>query len=349
MLKKFTLSAIAHLFLVANFISLLPIWLGDLFSHFRMFWTLLSLFLFVIYFLLLKQGIVKGKLVGIVFFSLFINFVASQPFWTNSQTYSYLFLGSPDKVEVSEETEYEIQNGKPTKSLLLMNVLSSNTNYEEVKRTIKNTNADFIVILELNQRWKKEFEELKTTYPYNFLDVREDNFGMGVYSKQQFQDSLKIRISQRVIKVGGEKEELDDFIKENSSKPASMRIDYTMDNLTLLVTHPIPPINWAAYKERNGILKSLANIPKKNSSKTLLVGDFNCSPFSADYKNFLAKSTLKDSQENFGFQPTWNTSFPFLMQTQLDHVWHSKEIEILHRQTLPIKGSDHKAVYVVFR
>ncbi len=87
----------------------------------------------------------------------------------------------------------------------------------------------------------------------------------------------------------------------------------------------------------------------ESTNKTLLVGDLNCSPFSYDYQNFLKISNLKDSQENFGFQPTWNSSFPFLIQTQLDHVWHSEDIEILHRQTLPIKGSDHKAVFVVFR
>ena len=340
MLKKIILPTIAYLFLVASFISLLPIWIGDLFSHFRMFWTVFSFIFLIAYFFLAKEKSYQSSFACLLF-ALLINLYGSFSFWTNTKTYKHLFLGSPDKVEISKKIEQRITNDTTTKSLLLMNVLSSNTNYEEVKRTIKNTDADFVVILELNEKWETELEQLTSTYPYQSKNARENNFGIGFYSKN------KIDAFEVYAKIAEENQLLDAKLKDNL---IGLEIGGLDKNLKVMITHPIPPVSRRAYHLRNSELTHFSKRAAKfTNQKLLLVGDFNSSPFSADYKNFLAKSNLKDSQENFGFQPTWNSSFPFLMQTQLDHVWHSEDIEILHRQTLPIVGSDHKAVYVVFR
>jgi endonuclease/exonuclease/phosphatase (EEP) superfamily protein YafD len=344
MFKKRILSFTAYLFFIASFISLLPIWVGDLFSHFRMFWTVFSVVFLIIYIILFNQKKVHFKIVMSVFFSLFINFVSSYSFWTNSQTYQYLFFGSPTMVEYSEKAKQEIENDTTVKKLLLMNVLSSNTNYEEARKLIKNVDADFVVIIELNKKWENELKTLNQDYSYQFMEVREDNFGMGIYSKIKDTDVFPIyskpTINSQLISDDTEIE--GEFV--------GLEATCFNRDLRLVIIHPIPPINLKAYNQRNSDIAFFSKRAKKFSDKKfLLVGDLNCSPFSADYKKFLKTSGLKDSQENYGFQPTWNSAFPFLMQTQLDHVWHSEDIEVLHRQTLPIAGSDHKAVLVVFR
>ena len=160
MLKKVVLATIAYLFLIGSFLSLFSSWLGDLFSHFRMFWSVLSFILLIAYFFLAKEKSYQNSF-ACLFFALIINLYSSFEVWTHYQTYSYLFLGSPDKIEISEKLEKQIQNDSTTKSLLLMNVLSLNTNYEEVKQTIKNVDADFVVILELDKKWEGELGELK--------------------------------------------------------------------------------------------------------------------------------------------------------------------------------------------
>ncbi len=339
MLKKIILPSIAHLFLIASFISLLPIWIGDLFSHFRMFWSIFSVVLFITYIIFFNQKKVHFKIVMSVFFSLLINFVSSYSFWTNSQTYEYLFFGSPIALELPDNPDEDVQKDTTVKSLLLMNILSSNTNYEKVRELIKDTDADFVVILELNQKWENELKDLKQNYKYQFTEVKEDNFGMGFYAKEgsYFENQLNFRIENSF-----DSPELPPCIY---FKNIEAKKDFK-----LLILHPTPPVSKKAYLERNLYLEKAVTFIKSESNKnTLFVGDLNCSPFSPHYKKILKNSGLKDSQENFGFQPTWNSSFPFLMQTQLDHVWHSEDIEILHRQTLPIFGSDHKAVLVVFR
>ena len=336
MLKKRILVIIPVLFCFASIMSMDNSFFGDLFSHFRIFWTLLSFGILAIYSILyVQKKLYEGFLIVIILATFGLNVFLSFSFWTNSQTYEYLFFGSPDGIEYSEKIKLEIERDTTVKKLLLMNVLSSNTNYDKVKRTIKNTDADFVVIIELNQKWEKELKELNKNYPYQFTEVREDNFGMGFYAKTGTYKSYDFGSNKNT----------------SFSTPSLYVAEIESKNeFKFVILHPILPINRDAYKSRNIYLNEVSTFMSNGIfQKTLLVGDLNCSPFSADYKKILKQSELKDSQENYGFQPTWNSSFPFLMQTQLDHVWHSNDIEILHRQTLPIEGSDHKAVLVLFR
>ncbi len=163
MFKKTILSSLPFLFCVASFISLLPIWVGDLFSHFRMFWTVFSIFLFIIYLILFNKKEVDFKPAVGAFFCIIINLGSSYSYWQNSQTYTSIFFGSPTGIEYSEKIKQKIENDTTVKSLLLMNILSSNINYDEVKRTIKNTNADFVVIIELNKKWENDYSPIDTS------------------------------------------------------------------------------------------------------------------------------------------------------------------------------------------
>lgn len=360
MFKKTILLLVPSLFALATFISLFSFWLGDLFSHFRMFWVVLSFIFWIGYSILLDKKVVLKQHVVFISIVLIVNLIGSFSFWKNPQTYRYLFFGSPANVEYSENLKQEIENDTTVKKLLLMNVLSSNTNYEEARKLIKNADADFVVIIELNQNWQKELEKLNY---YSFTSPLQNNFGMGIYSKTPFVDSVSLhafingeakRRGEELLKKVTKGDPFRYYEKatlefESILKKPSLKVQ-SNQGINIIAAHPIPPISPFVYSERNHDLNQLALYINKNApKKTLFVGDFNCSPFSSDYEKILYASNLIDSQENFGFQPTWNTAFPFLMQTQLDHIWHSEDIEILHRQTLPIIGSDHKAVLVVFR
>ncbi|WP_338815312.1 endonuclease/exonuclease/phosphatase family protein [Bernardetia sp. Wsw4-3y2] len=360
MFKKRILVIIPFLFFCASFLSLFPFWLGDLFSHFRMLWTVLSFILLVACGIFVIQKKIDMLFLVFPFAALLINWYNSPQFsynsyslWKNFQTYEYLYSGSPTDIEYSENLKREIKNDTTVKSLLLMNVLSSNRNYEEVKETIKNTDADFVVIIELNQKWKEELNEIEQNYFAHYSQLREDNFGMGIYSKTSFVESILLdsvhnqKKAKQANSYSMTNPNINYYISNQKLKEPCIYVQ-DVNQTAILIAHSFPPISPEAYDRRNNYLREISSVAAKKE-KTLLVGDFNCSPFSADYKKFLKNSGLKDSQENFGFQPTWNSSFPFLMQTQLDHVWHSEDIEILHRQTLPIEGSDHKAVLVLFR
>ncbi len=360
MFKKTILLLVPSLFALATFISLFSFWLGDLFSHFRMFWTVLSFIFLIGYTILFTKKVVLQEHVVFISLVFIVNLIGSFSFWNNPQTYQYLFFGSPINVEYSENLKQEIKNDTSIKKMLLMNVLSSNINYGEARKLIKNTDVDFVIVLELTEKWQKELEQLNY---YSFTNPLENNFGMGIYSKTDFTASIMLNdfINEEKQKMGNNllgkvtkgdpfnyrekaKLEFESILKKQSLKIQSKQ------GINIIAAHPNPPISPFFYSERNHDLNQLALfIQKRSTKKTLFVGDFNCSPFSSDYEKILYTSNLVDSQENYGFQPTWNSAFPFLMQTQLDHVWHSEDIEILHRQALPIVGSDHKAVLVVFR
>ena len=334
-LKKAVIFFVPILFFLATLLSFLPILIGDLFSHFRMFWTVLSFIILIIYIILFAQKKVHRIILMVALLTFGLNLQNSFSFWTNPQTYNYLFFGNPDlEAFYNSNLCEDVQKDTTVKSLLLMNILSSNTNYEEVRTLIENADADFVVIVELNKKWKEKLT--LSNYNYSYEDSRENNFGMAFYAKQGSYLETK----------------LDFHFKKFSFAPPCIylrNVDTTKD-FKLIILHPIPPISKKTYQERNDYLNIATHIANSKLRKnSLLVGDLNCSPFSPHYKEFLKSSGLKDSQKKYGFQPTWNSSLPLLLQTPLDHVWHSEDIEILHRQTFSISGSDHKAVLVFFR
>jgi endonuclease/exonuclease/phosphatase (EEP) superfamily protein YafD len=77
----------------------------------------------------------------------------------------------------------------------------------------------------------------------------------------------------------------------------------------------------------------------------VVAGDLNMSPWSPFFRRFMKKSGLKDSEDSFGFQPTWPTYQPILY-LPLDHVLVSRDIAIVDRRIGAKVGSDHLPVVV---
>ena len=75
------------------------------------------------------------------------------------------------------------------------------------------------------------------------------------------------------------------------------------------------------------------------------MGDLNVSPWSAEFRQLLKDSQLRDSTKGFGLQPTWPTHVR-LMQIPIDHLLYSSDIKIIDRRVGPNIGSDHYPLIV---
>ena len=76
----------------------------------------------------------------------------------------------------------------------------------------------------------------------------------------------------------------------------------------------------------------------------MVVGDFNNSSFSTYFQK-LTETDLKDSRLGFGLLPTWPANISFL-QTTLDHILVSENIQVLDRTVGENIGSDHLPISV---
>ena len=210
-------------------------------------------------------------------------------------------------------------------SVLSINLLSSNTDYKSVGTYLEKTNADVVVLLEFNQKWAKQLQPVLNGYMYKKLVPRSDNFGIALFSK-----------------IPMDLEEL----TFNSSDTPSIRGNFKVEkeSVTIVATHPSPPISQAAFHRRNQQLNAIIENKHTFQENLIVIGDFNMSSFSPHFMSLTA-GKLYDTRVGFGLLPTWPASIK-LLQTTLDHCLVSKNINIMERTVGENIGSDHLPVFV---
>ncbi|MDQ7917617.1 endonuclease/exonuclease/phosphatase family protein [Mesonia sp. MT50] len=245
-LLKALFKIMALVLLALSFVPyfLYQIWWIDIFSNFQVQYLVLMLLLLLIF-------AVQKNMKWILFLSVGIIFSAYQiyPFYVNASA------------EAKHETEELI-------SIASINVLSSNKDVAAVAEFIKEKNPDILMLVELTPRWDQDLVEVLRTYDYQLKEVREDNFGIGVWSK---------------IPV-----ELDILYFSKYQLP-SILLSYKAEgtSLSLIATHPFPPVGQQQFEQRNRQLQKIAAfLTTEKPQNAVVIGDLNTSSFSRNFKNF---------------------------------------------------------------
>jgi len=135
---------------------------------------------------------------------------------------------------------------------------------------------------------------------------------------------------------------------EGDARPgiqASLKINETKINIVSF--HPRAPIRKGHFALRNQMLASAATCLLALPNPKICIGDFNMSPWSYYYQNFLRQTQLKDARKANGLMPSWPT---FLMlrwlMIPIDHCLISRDIRVLEIKTGQRVGSDHLPLVV---
>ncbi|CAA6678361.1 MULTISPECIES: endonuclease/exonuclease/phosphatase family protein [unclassified Lentimonas] len=78
----------------------------------------------------------------------------------------------------------------PEHNLLNYNLNTANRKYQEVLEFLQTTNADIVFLMEVNQTWISKLSALKASYPYSIMHPRSDNFGLALYSKHPIDNGM---------------------------------------------------------------------------------------------------------------------------------------------------------------
>lgn len=227
-----------------------------------------------------------------------------------------MYLPSSEKAEI----------GTSSFSILSMNLLASNTNYSEALELIREIDADVVMLLELSPQWEKQMQILELEYPFQQMYPQTNNFGIGILSKIPMVSTVT------------------DFGKGFPPSILS-QIELSGRPLSILATHPVPPVNQEKFFFRNNQLKEIAKLSKSQKGNLILVGDFNTSSYSTHFKELLEKGYLNDSRKGFGIASTWPTEY-FIMRTTLDHFLLKGNLQVVKRTTERSIGSDHLPIYM---
>jgi endonuclease/exonuclease/phosphatase (EEP) superfamily protein YafD len=217
----------------------------------------------------------------------------------------------------------------PTVRAMLVNVNTRYGHAASVAAALRRFRPDIVVLEEVNTKWLSDLTPVLTDYKYSEQELREDNFGIALFSRFPFTQS-------RIADIG------------DAEVPSIMaEIETRQGRCTLLATHPLPPGGREYSRWRNGQLAQVPRWVHRASSPLLLLGDLNVSPWSPHFRHLLRESGLRDSSQGRGVRPTWPTFSPLLL-IPIDHCLYSPGIEIVNRETGPNVGSDHYPVVVDF-
>lgn len=222
------------------------------------------------------------------------------------------------------------QENKKNIKIFHINLLSSNKQYSKVLELIEKEDPDIIVVQEVSFTWDIQLKKLTNSYPYYEIIPRHDNFGIGIFSKIHLTDIQQVDWG-------------------NAGLPG-LKVSFEMDNskIQLAALHPLPPINKIYYQQRNLSLTSVVSEMNSLSTPSLLIGDFNLSMWSPDYRILQQDNKLFNARKGFGINPTWPATLGPL-GIPIDHVLVSKQFIVDDFYTGQNVGSDHLPVIAVLR
>jgi len=205
--------------------------------------------------------------------------------------------------------------------VLEANVQTENQNTSKILAYIEKTDADILVIQEINGRWASALAPLEHKYTYRLVHPREDNFGIAVYSKIEIEGLKSLPLGEGGVP----------YIK------GTIRIDGKP--VELLAVHTLPPANSEYARYRNEQLILLRDLVQKTEHPALIVGDLNVTMWSPHYRR-LMDAALHDARSGFGMLPTWPAGLS-PVKIPIDHVLHETELVCVSLKRGPNIGSDH--------
>ena len=162
-------------------------------------------------------------------------------------------------------------------------------------------------------------------FKYKKVEIREDNFGIGVYSNVKIDDS----------KV--------EYFGEAKVPSIVVYMEKESRRFTFIATHPLPPTGERYFDLRNSQFKFISSHRNEFGKSLIVAGDLNTTSWSYGFKQLIKDMDLYDSRKGFGIQATWQTNIS-IIKVPIDHCLVSKDIRVLKREVGNDVGSDHRPI-----
>ena len=216
------------------------------------------------------------------------------------------------------------------------NIYYKNVDYDSLQQKIEKENPDIVVLVEFSDAHEDEMKDFfKESYPYmNRNSWSTTLAGDVVFSKIPLNNATTTWTEWKW-----------------NRRYSYMQIDCEDipncgDKIDLYVVHTAAPVSFENFEMRNNQIQQLWYdfLSKwKNQTPTMVIGDFNLSPWSYYYKKLIKNWNLKNA---LSFQsPSYTRSLyqQWIFRSHIDQLFISPEIKLSEINIENLSWSDHRS------
>ena len=210
--------------------------------------------------------------------------------------------------------------------LMVFNVLTENENHFAAIDHVLKTDADIVLLLEVDETWQPNLEPLRVKYPHLVEELFHGNFGIACYTHLPLKSSEVRRFTQWKLPT------------------LVLNLDHLGRPLTFIGTHPEPPIGGVNAHEWREQLSAIGSLLAGLTGEVIVAGDFNATPWCEGMRLLRQKGGLDFHSVDPVWLPTWGHKLPVMIP--IDHVLLKGGLTVQKRVIGPEIGSDHHSVTV---
>lgn len=204
--------------------------------------------------------------------------------------------------------------------LVTFNVWFRNQDLARTARYLERSGADAVILLELERSRALRLQALLPSYPYAHID--DQIHGAVIFSRWPLRDAQFEPLCGLCTRI------------------ARARLEWRGRQITLLGVHLHWPLGAEVASLRRTELRALAKLVRAQQGATLVGGDFNLTPWSRYFTEFVAQSGLSDCAHGQGWSPTW-PMWPAALLIRIDQCFASSDWQTTDITIGPRLGSDH--------
>lgn len=257
----------------------------------------------------------------------FISFICITMFLINV---IILFLSMPVQIK-QNKIKYLSKN---VLRVFSYNMYISNENFDESYSIIKNSNADIVLLLEVNPVFLKKYDhKLLEKFPYKL--PKENN----VFSSNIIYSRNPI-LNDNLFKN----------IPNTNQHVINAEILYESTVVNFIGVHALSPKSENRIEYRNKyfqLLKTYINTELKEKP-IIVAGDMNSAPWRYALKSFILETKLQNTDSLYSLTLSWPTWLPIFLQVPIDNIFFSEDFCLLSKGRKEVTGSDHYPIFADF-
>jgi endonuclease/exonuclease/phosphatase (EEP) superfamily protein YafD len=237
----------------------------------------------------------------------------------------------PQRIEPSwSNLSYVRVQALPHLRVFSANVHSDNTRYDQTIAIVQAENPDLALFIEVTPDWVNQLQAgLGDRLPYRYT----------VYSTGMLLMSRLPLTQTKTLRTG-------DFSLLATFELGGQPIQF-------IGIHPVIPLPRAAFAQRNAAFQTLADYIQGITTPVIVMGDFNLSPWSPYYRQFIQQTHLHNASLGFGVQPSFprlSTVRPRpgwllpLINIPIDHCLVSRPFRVTGFGTAAHGNADHAPI-----